>query len=221
MSERHTVDPTLELPDDTAIEDVRFSTRIRNVLAAAGLKTVGEIRETTDKTLPSFQGLGPGSVTPSRGAGPAVLRWGQTALVTAGRRSEVAEDHVEVVMAEISDKPLTASELAASGASLSEIATELARAEAATKARTEPRTHAWPKSSVNKIIWAQAGRVTEPGRYMFKFGWLTVTAEDLAIWKQYPNAAFTLLRTAPAEKAEDEFRLGTFELRENISLTEK
>jgi hypothetical protein len=121
----------------------------------------------------------------------------------------------------ISDKPLTASELATSGASLSEIATELARTEAATKALTEPRTHALLKSSVTKIIWAQAGRVTEPGRYMFKFGWLTVTAEDLAIWKQYPNAAFTLLRTAPAEKAEDEFRLGTFELRENISLTEK
>src|ERR1022692_534839 len=83
------------------------------------------------------------------------------------------------------------------------------------------RAHTAPKSSVNKIIWAQAGRVTEPGRYMFKFGWLTVTAEDLAIWKQYPNAAFTLLRTAPAEDAEDEFRLGTFELRENISLSEK
>jgi hypothetical protein len=56
---------------------------------------------------------------------------------------------------------------------------------------------------------------------MFKFGWLTVSAEDLAIWKQYPNAAFTLLRTTPAEEAEDEFRLGTFELRENISLSEK
>jgi hypothetical protein len=37
---------------------------------------------------------------------------------------------------------------------------------------------------------------------MFKFGWLTVTAEDLAIWKQYPNAAFTVLRTAPGEEAE-------------------
>jgi hypothetical protein len=121
----------------------------------------------------------------------------------------------------ISDKPLTASELAASGASLSEIATELARAEAANKALTEPRTHALPNSSVNKIIWAQAGRVTEPGRYMFKFGWLTVTAEDLAVWKQYPNAAFTLLRTTPAAEVEDEFRLGTFELRENISLSEK
>ncbi len=35
---------------------------------------------------------------------------------------------------------------------LSEIATELARAEAATKARTEPRTHALPNLSVNKII---------------------------------------------------------------------
>ena len=121
----------------------------------------------------------------------------------------------------ISDKPLTARELAASGASLSEIAIELARAEAANKALTEPRTHALPNSSVNKIIWAQAGRVTEPGRYMFKFGWLAVTAEDLAVWKQYPNAAFTLLRTTPAAEVEDEFRLGTFELRENISLSEK
>jgi hypothetical protein len=37
---------------------------------------------------------------------------------------------------------------------LSEIATELARAEAATNARTEPRTHALANSSVNKIIWA-------------------------------------------------------------------
>jgi hypothetical protein len=120
-------------------------------------------------------------------------------------------------MAENDDKSFAARELAASGASLSKIATELARAEAATKTRTEP-THAL---SVNKIIWAQAGRVTEPGRYLFKFGWLTVTADDLAIWKQYPNAAFTLLRTAPAEEAEDEFRLGAFELRENMSLSEK
>ena len=55
---------------------------------------------------------------------------------------------------------------------------------------------------------------------MFAFGWLTVTAEDLAIWEKYPNAAFTLFSTAAA-KAEEEFRLGAFELRENISLSEK
>jgi hypothetical protein len=79
---------------------------------------------------------------------------------------------------------------------------------------------------VNKITWAQVGRVTEPGRYMFKFGWLTIAADDLAIWQAYPNAAFTLLRTlAPTTEAEteaiDEYRLGTFELRENLSLSEK
>jgi hypothetical protein len=78
------------------------------------------------------------------------------------------------------------------------------------------------RSPVNKITWAQVGRVTEPGRYMFKFGWLTITAEDLTVWEQYPNAAFTLVRTPRmTEEAGDEFRLGTFELRENISLSEK
>jgi hypothetical protein len=83
-----------------------------------------------------------------------------------------------------------------------------------------------PKSTVNKITWAQVGRVTDPGRYLFKFGWLTITADDLAIWVKYPNAVFTLLRTlTPTTETEaetiDEYRLGTFELRENISLSEK
>ena len=55
---------------------------------------------------------------------------------------------------------------------------------------------------------------------MFTFGWFTVTAEDLAIWEQFPNATFTLFKTATAE-AEEEFRLGAFELRENILLSEK
>jgi DNA-directed RNA polymerase alpha subunit len=63
MSEPNLIDPTPELPDDTPIEDVRFSTRIPNALAAARLKTVGEVRETADETLLSFQNLGPDSVT--------------------------------------------------------------------------------------------------------------------------------------------------------------
>jgi hypothetical protein len=76
---------------------------------------------------------------------------------------------------------------------------------------------------VNKIAWHQAGRVTEPGRYMFTFGWLTVTAEDIAVWERFPNAAFTLVKTADAADATDaadaeqqageEFHLGAFELR--------
>jgi hypothetical protein len=63
MSERHLVDPTPELPDDTPVDRVRFPTRIQNVLVTAGLKTVGEVRETADETLLSFQDFGPGSIT--------------------------------------------------------------------------------------------------------------------------------------------------------------
>ena len=55
--------PTPELPDDTPIDRVRFATRIRNVLNADGIKTVGEVRKTSDKTLLSLQDLGQGSVT--------------------------------------------------------------------------------------------------------------------------------------------------------------
>jgi hypothetical protein len=73
---------------------------------------------------------------------------------------------------------------------------------------------------VNKITWQRAGGVTEPGRYMFTFGWLTVTSDDLKIWNQFPDAAFTLVETAvhtengeePNEVHAEEFHLGTFEL---------
>ena len=55
--------PRPELPDNTRIEDVRFSTRIRAALKAAGWKTVGEIREASDATLLGLQDLGKGSVS--------------------------------------------------------------------------------------------------------------------------------------------------------------
>lgn len=69
---------------------------------------------------------------------------------------------------------------------------------------------------VDKVTWQRAGRVTEPGRYMFKFGWLTVTADDLAIWQKFPEAAFTLVNLPAIENADEnapeEFHLGAFEL---------
>ena len=56
---------------------------------------------------------------------------------------------------------------------------------------------------------------------MFKFGWLTITADDLQIWTNYPNAAFTLVRAIPDTQAEgEEFKLGTFELRTNSNYAE-
>ena len=71
---------------------------------------------------------------------------------------------------------------------------------------------------VDKVTWQQVGRVTEPGRYLFKFGWLTIEAEDIAVWKQFPDAAFTLVLKPPApapsdaDDVSDELHLGAFEL---------
>ncbi len=58
--------PAPELPDHTLVENIRFSTRVRNALAGSGLKTVGEIREASDATLLSLQDLGKTSVTQLR-----------------------------------------------------------------------------------------------------------------------------------------------------------
>ncbi len=54
--------PAPEIPDDTRIKNVRFSTRVRYALTTAGVKTVGEIREALDATLLSLLYLGKGSV---------------------------------------------------------------------------------------------------------------------------------------------------------------
>jgi DNA-directed RNA polymerase alpha subunit len=60
------VAPTPELPDDTPIERVIFPARIQNVLQAADLKTVGEVREISDETLISLPDFGKGSLSELR-----------------------------------------------------------------------------------------------------------------------------------------------------------
>jgi Bacterial RNA polymerase, alpha chain C terminal domain len=54
--------PAPELPDDTLIGKVRFSTRIRNALNAAGMKTIGEAREASDEVLLSLPDFGKSSI---------------------------------------------------------------------------------------------------------------------------------------------------------------
>lgn len=56
------IDPSPELPDNTPISDVKLPTRIRNALTAAGVTTIGEVRETSNATFLSFQDLGAKSV---------------------------------------------------------------------------------------------------------------------------------------------------------------
>jgi DNA-directed RNA polymerase alpha subunit len=55
-------DPTPELPDNTLISQVRLPTRILNVLTVAGLSTVGEVREASDRMLLSLPDLGSSSL---------------------------------------------------------------------------------------------------------------------------------------------------------------
>jgi DNA-directed RNA polymerase alpha subunit len=67
--------PAPGLPDETPINNVRFSARIANALNAAGVKTVGEIRQAPDATLLSFQDLGASSIARLRETlGPAPSR---------------------------------------------------------------------------------------------------------------------------------------------------
>jgi hypothetical protein len=58
---------------------------------------------------------------------------------------------------------------------------------------------------------------------MFRFGWLTITAADLAVWHQFPDALFALVQTraTAAADAGEEFHLGAFELREDPPLSER
>jgi DNA-directed RNA polymerase alpha subunit len=58
--------PTPDLPDNTPIERVIFPARIQNVLQAADLKTVGEVREISDETLISLPDFGKGSLSELR-----------------------------------------------------------------------------------------------------------------------------------------------------------
>jgi len=58
MSEPTMLQPTPELLDNTPLDNVELPARIRNVLATAGLQTIGEVREISDETLLSFQDIG-------------------------------------------------------------------------------------------------------------------------------------------------------------------
>jgi DNA-directed RNA polymerase alpha subunit len=51
-----------KLPDNAPISQIDFPTRIRNALYYAGLKTVGEVRESSDEMLLSLPDLGAKSV---------------------------------------------------------------------------------------------------------------------------------------------------------------
>jgi DNA-directed RNA polymerase alpha subunit len=70
------IDPSPELPDDTSTESVELPQKVKDTLVAAGLKTVGDIRETPDSEILQIQNLGKSSLALLReNLGIAVLPW--------------------------------------------------------------------------------------------------------------------------------------------------
>ena len=63
-----TMQPTPELPDDTPLNKLELPARIRNVLKATGLDTIGDVREVPDETLLSFRNFAKGSLAHLREA---------------------------------------------------------------------------------------------------------------------------------------------------------
>lgn len=51
MSRRVLLQPTVDLPDETPIDRVRFTWQMRRALIGAGLTTVRAVREAPDETL--------------------------------------------------------------------------------------------------------------------------------------------------------------------------
>jgi DNA-directed RNA polymerase alpha subunit len=60
------LDPAQDLSDSVQLEQVRLSTRIKNVLALHGFRTIGDVRVASDKTLLILPDLGPTSVAQLR-----------------------------------------------------------------------------------------------------------------------------------------------------------
>jgi DNA-directed RNA polymerase alpha subunit len=57
------INPSPELPDDVPIKTVCLPTKAKNALIAAGLKTVGDIREKPDAEILQITNLGRSSLT--------------------------------------------------------------------------------------------------------------------------------------------------------------
>jgi DNA-directed RNA polymerase alpha subunit len=60
--EQAMIDPSPELPDDMSIANVELSSKVQQALAAAGLTTVGDVREAPDTKILRIQGLGKSSL---------------------------------------------------------------------------------------------------------------------------------------------------------------
>jgi DNA-directed RNA polymerase alpha subunit len=77
------IDPSPELPDDMPIADVELPPKMREALATAGLRTVGDVREAPDARILRIRDLGESSL--------ALLRKSLGLPSSLGVRSDAAQ----------------------------------------------------------------------------------------------------------------------------------
>lgn len=56
------IDPSPELPDDMSIANVKLPSKVKQALTAAGLRTVGDVREARDTKILQIQDIGKSSL---------------------------------------------------------------------------------------------------------------------------------------------------------------
>ncbi|QOZ56123.1 hypothetical protein KUL72_13995 [Bradyrhizobium arachidis] len=62
-----------------------------------------------------------------------------------------------------------------------------------------------------RLRFSDVGEPSEPGEHRSRFGLVEITRNDLAVWKAFPNAVFTVIQPSPYSNAMIS-RLGTFEV---------
>jgi hypothetical protein len=66
-------------------------------------------------------------------------------------------------------------------------------------------------ADIPKLRWDDIGKATEPGQYKSRYGLIQVRADEIWIWKTYPNAAFAVIQPSPYSD-QDVSRLGSFDV---------
>jgi hypothetical protein len=69
---------------------------------------------------------------------------------------------------------------------------------------------------MNKLLWGDVGMAAEPGQYETRFGLVEITVDDLAIFKNFPHAAFAFVGFSPHYSSEMVLRLGAFDMGDDL-----
>jgi hypothetical protein len=65
---------------------------------------------------------------------------------------------------------------------------------------------------MNKITWSDIGMATEPGQCQTRLGLVDVTAADIEVWQQFPQATFAIFGQSLHDSPDTVLHLGAFDI---------